>query len=29
MPCRRPDEIVEGATLDLRRYFTDLLSSLV
>src|SRR6478735_778963 len=28
MPCRRPDEIVEGATVDLRRYFTNLLSSL-
>ncbi|SED73504.1 NYN domain-containing protein [Burkholderia sp. WP9] len=28
MPCRRPDEIVKGATVDLRRYFTTLLSSL-
>src|SRR5471030_1730473 len=28
MPCRRPDEIIEGATVDLRRYFTNLLSSL-
>jgi len=28
MPCRRPDEIAERATVDLRHYFTTLLSSL-